>query len=126
MHTGGEMSRQKKRGGLVYSTDKGRLCPGCGQSVDQCQCRKQDAAPSGDGIVRLHRESKGRGGKEVTVIRGLPLAGDELKALAKQLKQKCGVGGAIKDGCVEIQGDQRQTIKTELEKSGYKVKLAGG
>lgn len=120
------MSRQKKRGGLVYATDRGRLCPGCGAPAEQCRCRRESQPSGGDGIVRLHRESKGRGGKVVTIIRGLPLAGDELKALAKKLKQKCGVGGAIKDGCVEIQGDQRQLIKTELEKSGYQVKLAGG
>jgi translation initiation factor 1 len=83
-------------------------------------------AAVGDGVVRLHRETKGRGGKAVTVIVGLPLAGAELKALARVLKQKCGVGGSLKDGNIEIQGDQRQLIKTELEKSGYTVKIAGG
>ncbi|MFV8816614.1 translation initiation factor Sui1 [Haliea sp. E17] len=121
------MARQNKpRGGLVYSTDQGRLCPGCHAPVAQCQCRNQAAAAAGDGIVRLHRESKGRGGKVVTIVRGLPLAGEELKAMAKTLKQKCGVGGAIKDGAIEIQGDQREVIKSELEKSGYTVKIAGG
>ncbi len=121
------MGRNSKSGGtLVYSTDRGRLCPGCGEPPAQCRCKRDTSAPSGDGIVRLHRETKGRGGKAVTVVRGLPLAADELKSLAKMLKQKCGVGGAIKDGAIEIQGDQRSVIKTELEKSGYVVKLAGG
>jgi translation initiation factor 1 len=80
----------------------------------------------GDGIVRLQRVTKGRGGKAVTVVSGLPLAGTELKALARALKQKCGVGGAVKGDTVEIQGDQRQLLKTELERRGYQVKLAGG
>lgn len=76
--------------------------------------------------MRLYRETKGRGGKAVTIVRGLPLAPTELKALAKQLKQKCGVGGALKQEDIEIQGDQRDLLKTELEKRGYTVKLAGG
>jgi translation initiation factor 1 len=76
--------------------------------------------------VRLSRETKGRGGKAVTIVRGLPLAPAELKALAKALKQRCGVGGSVKDDTIEIQGDQRQVLKAELEKRGYPVKLAGG
>jgi len=69
---------------------------------------------------------KGRGGKAVTLIKGLPLAAPELKTLAKALKKKCGVGGAIKDGVIEIQGDQRELLKSELEKLGHVVKIAGG
>ena len=80
----------------------------------------------GDGIVRLHRETKGRGGKAVTVIRGLPLAGKELQALARALKQRCGVGGAVKGDAIEIQGDQRRILQPELEKRGYTVRIAGG
>jgi translation initiation factor 1 len=80
----------------------------------------------GDGIIRLHRETKGRGGKAVTVVRGLPLAATEMKALAKALKQKCGVGGALKGEDIEIQGDQRALIKSELENRGFTVKIAGG
>ena len=121
------MSRPKKSGQrLVYSTDGGRLCPQCHRPVAECVCGKDRPAGTGDGIVRLHRETKGRGGKAVTLVKGLPLAGAELKALAKVLKQKCGVGGAIKDGVIEIQGDQRPVIKAELEKQGYTVKIAGG
>ena len=76
--------------------------------------------------MRLHRETKGRGGKAVSIVRGVPLAGAELKALAKVLKQKCGVGGAVKGSDIEIQGDQRDILKAELEKRGFQVKIAGG
>ncbi len=77
-------------------------------------------------MVRIRRETKGRGGKAVTVIDGLPLAPTELKALAKALKKRCGVGGSTRDDSIEIQGDARDTVKQELEKRGYTVKLAGG
>ena len=110
----------------VYSTAHGRLCPQCQRPLADCVCGKDRPAAAGDGIVRLHRETKGRGGKAVTLIRGVPLAGAELKQLAKALKQRCGVGGAVKDGVIEIQGDQRDTLKSELEKKGYTVKIAGG
>lgn len=76
--------------------------------------------------MRLHRETKGRGGKAVTLVKGVPLAGAELKTLAKALKQKCGVGGALKGDVIEIQGDQRELIKSELENRGFVVKIAGG
>ncbi|MCV6615161.1 MAG: stress response translation initiation inhibitor YciH [Cellvibrionaceae bacterium] len=105
-----------KNSRLVYSTDQGRI--------------KEEAsapsAPAGDGIVRIMRETKGRKGKGVTLVTGLELEASELKALAKRLKQLCGTGGSVKDFTIEIQGDQRQTIKAELEKLGHKVKLAGG
>jgi translation initiation factor 1 len=110
----------------VYSTEYGRLCPHCHRPVADCVCGQARPAASGDGIVRLHRETKGRGGKAVTVIRGIPLAGEELKSLAKALKQKCGVGGSLKGDTVEIQGDQRQLLKAELEGRGFAVKIAGG
>ncbi|MFN2287548.1 MAG: translation initiation factor Sui1 [Chromatocurvus sp.] len=117
----------RNNGRPVYSTDRGRLCPGCHEAIDNCRCRTSRAAqPAPDGVVRLHRESKGRGGKAVTLIRGLPLDEAALKALAKRLKQRCGVGGAVKDGVVEIQGDQRETLKTLLTDEGYSVKIAGG
>lgn len=111
----------------VYSTDKGRLCPECGVVKADCRCRLvKSAAPLGDGIVRLKRETKGRGGKSVTLVTGLPDDTDALKKRAKALKQRCGVGGAIKDGVIEIQGDQREVIKLALENEGFTVKLAGG
>jgi translation initiation factor 1 len=119
--------KSKKTGRLVYSTDGGRLCPQCHRPVAGCVCGKAPGAvDQGDGIVRLQRQTKGRGGKAVTLVTGVPLPADELKSLAKSLKQKCGVGGSIKDGIIEIQGDQRQVIKPELEKLGYRVKIAGG
>ncbi|MDO3382699.1 stress response translation initiation inhibitor YciH [Gilvimarinus algae] len=108
------MSKESK---LVYSTDRGRIKETAPQP---------EAQGSADGIVRIWRESKGRGGKTVSVVKGLPLAGAELKSLAKTLKQACGTGGAVKDGQIEIQGDHRETLKAALEKAGYTVKLAGG
>ncbi len=118
--------RDKNSSRVVYSTEHGRLCPQCQRPVADCVCGKAPGSSAGDGIVRLRRETKGRGGKAVTVITGVPLAGAELKALAKALKQKAGVGGAIKDGNIEIQGDQRALLQPELEKRGFTVKIAGG
>ncbi len=110
---------------LVYSTDRGRVCPGCGHPAGQCCCSKE-RQPKRDGVVRISRETKGRKGSGVSLISGLPLDGAGLKQLAKQLKQKCGSGGSVKNGVIEIQGDHREVLKGELEKQGYKVKLAGG
>ena len=76
--------------------------------------------------MRLRRETKGRSGKAVSIVTGLAPAGSELKALAKALKQRCGVGGAVKGDEIEIQGDQRQILQAELEKRGYSVKISGG
>ena len=101
---------------LVYSTDQGRIKP-----------QTTEAPPAqGDGIVRIHRETKGRKGKGASIIRGLPLTETELKALCKELKKKCACGGAVKDASIEIQGDVRDKLKTLLEQKGYQVKLAGG
>jgi translation initiation factor 1 len=111
---------------LVYSTDQGRLCPGCEQPQQQCQCKQASAAPLGDGIVRIHRQTKGRKGKGVTLIEGLPLNAEELKSLAKQLKKSCGSGGTVKGGIIEIQGDYRELVLANLNKLGYQAKLAGG
>ena len=110
----------------VYSTDGGRLCTQCHRPVGSCVCGDARPADTGDGVVRIRRETKGRGGKAVTTISGIPLAGPELKTLAKELKKKCGVGGAVKEGLIEIQGDQRALLQSELEKRGFTVKLAGG
>ena len=76
--------------------------------------------------IYLHRDSSGRGGKAVTLVKKLVLSEGDLKALAKKLKQECGTGGTVKDGIIEIQGEQREKIAGVLQKLGYKVKIAGG
>ena len=113
-------------GGLVYSTEAGRMCPVCRSPIAQCTCRKSAAAPAGDGVVRLFFETKGRGGKGVTVVRGLGLAEDALAALGKKLKAACGVGGTAKDGVVELQGDHRDRVMALLAAQGIKARKAGG
>ncbi|MEA1923144.1 MAG: translation initiation factor Sui1 [Pseudomonadota bacterium] len=117
---------QNKNSGMVYSTEFGKMCPGCNKPTTKCSCRKNQSPPKNDGIVRLMRETKGRKGKGVTLITGIPLNKDELKKLAKSLKQKCGSGGTLKDGVIEIQGDHRDMLENELGKQGYNVKRAGG
>lgn len=101
---------------LVYSTETGRIRP--------------EAAPierpQGDGIVRIQRQTSGRKGKAVCVISGVDLDDAGLATLAAELKKKCGCGGSVKDGTIEIQGDKRDLIKTLLEAKGMRVKLAGG
>jgi len=111
---------------LVYSTSEGRICPDCSNPVDRCTCHRKTVSPKGDGIVRISRSIKGRKGKSVTIITGIPLVGDELKGLALKLKQRCGAGGTIKDGTIEIQGEHRDLLFSELTKLGYSVKRSGG
>ncbi len=112
---------------LVYSTDVGRVCPGCGQPIAQCACKAKQR-PVGDGIVRVSRETAGRKGKGVTVVKGLPLEDAALNVLAKQLKAACGSGGTVKDGVVEIQGDHADKLMAWLQArpEGWKVKRSGG
>jgi translation initiation factor 1 len=113
---GVSMAKQTKNAGLVYSTDAGRICPKCSRPVASCQCKKQQqAAVQGDGKVRISRSTKGRKGKGVTLITGLAMPPDELKALAKELKQKCGTGGTVKQGVIEIQGDHQELLKELLK-----------
>lgn len=118
--------RQTNESRLVYSTQQGKMCPGCGRPAAQCVCSKKQGAPAGDGIVRISRQTKGRKGKGVSCVTGLALPSDKLEALAKTLKQRCGAGGTVKDGVIEIQGDHREVLAQELKKLGYVVKLAGG
>ena len=112
-------------GGLVYSTDSGRMCPECRQPIGQCTC-KAPVAPSGDGVVRVSRETKGRGGKAVTVVKGVLLDAAALAELGKQLKAACGSGGTVKDGVIEVQGDHCDRVVQLLKAQGYTVKRAGG
>lgn len=109
----------------VYSTDSGRHCAGCHRPVADCACGNQ-SRPRGDGIVRLQRQTKGRNGKPVVIISGLDLDGSGLKALAKKLKARCGVGGSVDGTNILIQGDQRDLLKQTLEAEGFSVKLSGG
>ncbi|UNC49958.1 stress response translation initiation inhibitor YciH [Enterobacter huaxiensis] len=101
---------------LVYSTDSGRID----------EPKEKVERPKGDGIVRIQRQTSGRKGKGVCLISGIDLEDTELAKLAAELKKKCGCGGAVKDGIIEIQGDKRDLIKSLLEARGLKVKLAGG
>ena len=116
----------RRSSGLVYSTGTGRVCPRCGHAVADCVCRKNPRAERGDGIVRVRREVKGRRGKTVTTISGIPLPEDELRALAGDLKRRCGSGGSAKNGVIEIQGDHRDALVESLREKGYSVELAGG
>lgn len=111
----------KKNSRLVYSTEFGRIKP----EKDNSPSSPAAVSPE-DSIVRLKRESKGRGGKGVTLVTGLSMQEHELKKLSKELKQFCGTGGTIKDGVIEIQGEQREKLKPFLEEKGFKVKIAGG
>jgi len=119
------MVQRPPSGGLVYTTLHGRMCPDCRQPTEVCRCHQPAAPPSKDGIVRVGRETKGRKGAGVTVVTGLGLPAGELAALASQLKKRCGSGGTVKDGVIEIQGDHRDTIVAELTKLGWKSKRAG-
>lgn len=101
---------------LVYSTESGRIKPEETKKI----------RPSGDGIVRIQRETKGRKGKGVCIVTGLDLDDAPLKLMAAELKKVCGCGGSVKDGNIEIQGDNRDKIKAHLEKKGLKVKFSGG
>ncbi|BBL72917.1 translation initiation factor Sui1 [Methylomagnum ishizawai] len=113
-------------GGLVYSTGQGRMCPACRQPVARCACKKSPVLPKTDGIVRVRLETKGRKGKGVTVVTGASADPAELDSLAKQLKQRCGSGGTVKEGVIEIQGDHVALVMEEFQKRGKTVKKAGG
>jgi translation initiation factor 1 len=110
----------------VYSTEHGRMCAKCGHAIAQCECGSTKAIPKGNGKVSVGLQTKGRKGKGVTLITGLPLDEDELQRLAKELKQKCGTGGTVKNGVIEIQGDRRAMLVEELKGRGYSARLSGG
>ena len=110
---------------IVYSTEKGRICSACGNSIKECTCRKQ-ISPCGDGNVRVSRETKGRKGKSVTLIKGLDMDTPNLALMTKKLKVMCGSGGTVKEGAIEIQGDHIERILDYLKEQGVKAKRAGG
>ena len=115
---------------LVFSTDKGRVCPDCGRPVKKCVCKRKKsestADAASDGVIRLRREKKGRKGKTVTTVSGFQVGTDDLKQIASSLKNICGTGGSVKDGVIIIQGDHRPAIQKELQEQGFSVKSAGG
>ena len=111
---------------LVYSTDSGRTCPACRQSVSSCICKPLSAVPSSDGVARVSKSIKGRGGKTVTLVTGLGLDEAALLRLGKLLKAACGTGGTVKDGVIEVQGDHCAQVLQALGKQGYRAKKAGG
>jgi translation initiation factor 1 len=120
-------------GGLVYSTDGGKVdfCPTCGLRLAACTCRsrptgRKPASTPNDGIIRLLRDRKGRGGKVVTLVTGVRATPVVIDELATTLKRFCGSGGAVKDGVIEIQGDHRERLAAKLAELGYKVKISGG
>ncbi len=114
-------------GGLVYSTEGGRMCPACRQALTACRCAAQArSAPRGDGTVRVSRDAKGRGGKTVTLVRGLALDDAALTAMGKRLRSACGAGGTVKDGVLEVQGDHVERVLAWLLQEGVAAKRAGG
>ncbi|HEX8480124.1 MAG TPA: translation initiation factor Sui1 [Telluria sp.] len=110
---------------LVYSTEGGRTCPACRQPLAQCTCKAGNAV-LGDGVVRVSRETKGRGGKSVTLVKGLALDAAALAVLGKQLRAACGAGGTVKDGVIEVQGDHCDVVMSALRKHGHHPKRTGG
>ncbi|HOT28756.1 MAG TPA: translation initiation factor Sui1 [Candidatus Ozemobacteraceae bacterium] len=120
---------------LVYTSENGRICPGCERPVASCTCRPVKRRQPGaeevrsgpvDGIARVQRETRGRGGKTATVVMGLPVDEAKLAEIAGVLKKRCGCGGTAKDGVIVIQGDHADAIVDALQKQGYKAKRAGG
>lgn len=110
---------------IVYSTQHGSLCPDCNEPLDRCRCRAK-ASGGREGVVYVRRSTQGRKGSGVTLVEGAPLGAAELKKLGKELKKKCGSGGTVKDGVIEIQGEHRDAIVAALQAKGWDVRRAGG
>ncbi|QYF93850.1 translation initiation factor Sui1 [Massilia sp. PAMC28688] len=118
--------RKSSSGTLVYSTETGRLCPACGEPLANCRCKAlAKAAVAGDGAVRVSRQTKGRGGKCVTLVKGVALDAAALAVLGKALRAACGAGGTVKDGVIEVQGEHVDTVLATLLKLGHRAKKAG-
>ena len=111
---------------IIYSTGVGSLCPNCRRPVRDCVCPKGAPGAAKPGAVRVGRETKGRAGKGVTTVTGLPMSLSDVESLATRLKKRCGSGGTVREGVIEIQGDHRDTLVTELTTRGWTVRRAGG
>ena len=109
----------RKSPSIVYSTDAGRICPGCQRTVAECVCKSR-ATSTGDGIVRIQRETKGRKGKGVTVVRGIPA--HEVADLGKRLRKQLGTGGSVKEGVIEVQGEHVAALVSALTALGYNTR----
>ncbi len=122
------MSRRSPQDRVVYSSDRGRVCPACAQPTSRCRCARNTTreTPRPEGGVRVGRASKGRKGKPVTTVCGLPLDRREIAELASELKRLCGSGGTVREGTIEIQGEHRDTLMEELAKRGFQAKRSGG
>lgn len=123
------MGKKEPQTSLVYTTGTGRICPKCSQPKDACACRLAvlpPCRPKGDSLVRVGRQTKGRAGSGVTVITGLPLDQVELNHLASRLKKRCATGGTVKDSVIEIQGEHRDLLVSELCALGWPAKKVGG
>ena len=116
----------KNNARTVWSSDDGDQRKKKDLTANPSPERRGGFPPPGQQTAYLHRDSKGRGGKSVTLIKNLALTEEDMKSLAKRIKQDCGVGGTVKDGVIEIQSEQRERIADILQRLGYKVKLAGG
>jgi translation initiation factor 1 len=111
---------------IIYSTGIGNLCPNCRRPVRDCVCPKGAPGAAKPAMLRVGREIKGRAGKGVTTVTGLPLSLSDIDSLAAKLKKRCGSGGTVRDGVIEIQGDHRDAIVAELTKLGWAAKKSGG
>jgi translation initiation factor 1 len=116
-----EESTAMAKGHIVYSTDPDwkETCPLCDLPIDACICEKNEGAEKSSAAVKIRKEKKGRGGKTVTIISGLP---GDLRKMQKELQRLCGAGGTVKEKIVEIQGDQVDKIRDYLFGKGMKVK----
>jgi translation initiation factor 1 len=123
------MAKKNATGGLIYSTEHGKMCPSCKKAIPQCNCSSNQTSPKSlpnGKCVEVRRETKGRKGSGVIVVRGVPLSKADLHSFATHLKQKCGTGGTVKDGAIEIQGENCELVMEEIAKQGWKVKKIGG
>ena len=111
---------------IVYSTGIGSLCPNCRRPVRDCVCPKRAPGAAILSAIRVGREIKGRAGKGVTTVVGLPLSLSDIESLATRLKKRCGSGGTVREGVIEIQGDHRDVIVAELIEQGWPAKKSGG